>query len=238
MSNVALIIAGGVGARTRQDIPKQFIHVENKPIIIYTLEAFQNCSEIDEIYVVCLEGWEGMLKAYAAQFGIDKLFGIVKGGQNGQDSIRNGITELSKRHHNPEDVVLVHDAIRPFVNNEIIIDSINVCRKYGNAIASVPCNTAVLKSDDGKKSVMQENRDYLKMTQTPQAFFVKDLLEAHNEALRRGITSSIASCTMYIELGRELYLSMGSEKNIKITTLGDIEIFKAMLLTKNEDWVK
>ncbi len=237
MKNIALIIAGGVGARMQQDIPKQFINVNNKPIIIFTLEAFQNHPNIDAIEVVCLEGWHDILRAYAKQFGITKLENIVNGGPNGQDSIRNGIQDIAERHNGDDDIVIIHDAIRPMVSAEIISDSIRVCRQYGNATSVVPCNTAMLKSEDNLESNEQLFRNTVKMTQTPQSFFVNDLLDAHKEALEKGITASVASCTMYIELGRKVYLSMGSEKNLKLTTTDDIEIFTALLTTKKEAWM-
>lgn len=235
--NIALIIAGGVGARMQQDIPKQFINVNNKPVIIYTLEAFQNHPSIDAISVVCLEGWHDVLRAYAKQFGITKLESIVNGGPQGQDSIRNGIQDIATRHSDPDDIVLIHDAIRPMVSAEIISDNIRVCRLYGNATTVVPCNTAMLKSEDDLVSESQLFRNTVKMTQTPQSFFVQDILAAHKEALAKGITASVASCTMYIELGRKVYLSMGSEKNLKLTTTDDIEIFSALLTTKKEMWM-
>ena len=124
--NIALIIAGGVGARMNQDIPKQFLNVYDKPVIIYTLEAFQNHPNIDAIEVVCLEGWHDILRAYAKQFGITKIENIVNGGPNGQDSIRNGLYDLATRHNSPEDIVLIHDAIRPMVSADIISDNIRV----------------------------------------------------------------------------------------------------------------
>ena len=237
MKNYALIIAGGVGARMNQDIPKQFLNVNDKPVIVYTMEAFQRHPQIDGIEIVCLDEWQGALKAYARQFGIAKLENIVSGGEKGQDSIRNGLKDLASRHSGEDDIVLVHDAIRPMVSQEIITDNIRVCREYGNAITVVPCTAAMLKTYDSLSTVEQVPRDNLKITQTPQAFFIRDLLAAHEEALARGITSSVASCTMYIELGRKLYMSAGSEKNIKLTTTEDIEIFKSLLSTKKEDWL-
>ncbi len=237
MKNIALIIAGGIGARMQQDIPKQFINVNNKPVIIYTLEAFQNHPSIDAITVVCLEGWHDVLRAYAKQFGITKLESVVNGGAQGQDSIRNGIQDIAARHHDPDDIVLIHDAIRPMVSAEIISDNIRVCRKFGNATTVIPCNTAMLKSVDDVVSEEQLSRNTVKMTQTPQSFFINDILSAHKEALEKGITASVASCTMYIELGRKIYLSLGSEKNLKLTTTDDIEIFRALLTTKKEAWM-
>ena len=146
MANIALIIAGGVGARMGQDIPKQFINVNDRPVIIYTLEAFQKHPEIDAIEVVCLDGWHDVLKAYAKQFGIAKLENIVSGGLNGQDSIRNGLLDIYKRYNSDDDVVLIHDAIRPMLLPEIITDNIKICREYGNAITVVPCTAAMLKT--------------------------------------------------------------------------------------------
>lgn len=238
MANIALIIAGGVGARMHQEIPKQFINVYDKPVIIYTLEAFQNHPMIDAIEVVCLEDWMGMLSAYARQFNIAKLEHIVPGGENGQDSIRNGVYDIAKRYHDEGDIVLIHDAIRPMVSQDIITDSINVCRSKGNAISVLPCNTAMLKTYDAVTSNEQVKRDNLKMTQTPQTFFLQDIVSAHKEALEKGITASVASCTMYVELGRKLFLSIGSEKNIKLTTVEDIEIFKALLVARRDTWLK
>ena len=192
MKNIALIIAGGVGARMGQDIPKQFINVHDKPVIIYTLEAFQKHPQIDAIEVVCLDGWHDVLRAYAKQFGISKLENVVSGGKNGQDSIRNGLYDIAERYKNDDDVVLIHDAIRPMVSADVITDNIRVCRQYGNAITVVPCTAAMLKTYDALSTVEQVPRDNLKITQTPQAFFFKDICDAHKEALDKGITNSVA----------------------------------------------
>lgn len=235
--NIGLIIAGGVGARMNQDIPKQFLNVNDKPVIVYTLEAFQAHPEIDAIEVVCLEGWHDVLRAYAKQFGIAKLEGVVNGGKNGQDSIRNGLYDIYKRHNSKDDIVLIHDAIRPMVSHEIISENIRVCRELGNAITVVPCTAAMLKTYDSISSNEQVPRDNLKITQTPQTFFIEDIIGAHKEALEKGITNSVASCTMYIELGRKLHMALGSEKNLKLTTAEDIEIFKALLQAKKSEWM-
>ena len=235
--NIALIIAGGVGARMNQDIPKQFINVYDKPVIVYTMEAFQKHPNINAIEVVCLDGWHDILKAYAKQFGITKLENVVSGGKTGQESIRNGLYDIHSRHSAPDDIVLIHDAIRPMLSAEIISDNIRVCREKGNAITVIPCTAAMLKTMDGVSSVSQVPRDNLKITQTPQTFFVNEIVEAHREALEKGITNSVASCTLYIELGRELFLAVGSEKNLKLTTAEDIEIFKALLNAKKDYWM-
>lgn len=235
--NIALIIAGGVGQRTNQDIPKQFINVNDKPVIIYTLEAFQKHDEIDAIEVVCLDGWHDILSAYAKQFNITKLHKIVQGGENGQSSIRNGVFSISESFSS-DDIVLVHDAIRPMVSEEIISDCIRVCKENGSAITAIPCAEAMLYTVDKLNSDKIISRDELLRTQTPQAFNIGKLKLAHEEALKRGITNSVASCTLMIELGEKVYFSMGSEKNIKLTTADDFEIFRALLTAKNAEWFK
>lgn len=235
--NIALIIAGGHGERMHQDIPKQFLTVNEKPVIVYTMEAFQRHAEIDEIAVVCFDGWEKILLAYGKQFNITKLKYVAPGGNNGQESIKNGIDEL-KKHYSENDIVLIHDAIRPMVSQEIISDCIVKTRQFGNAIATIPCAEAMLQTSDGLCSTDSFPRDNLKRTQTPQGFRLGKLIEMHEKAAERGITNSIASCTLAIELGEKVYFSAGSEKNLKLTTLDDIDIFKALLLAKRSDWLK
>lgn len=237
MANVGLLIAGGSGNRMHQDIPKQFITVNERPVIIYTLEAFEKHPEIDAIAVVCIEGWEQVLWAYAKQFNISKLKYIVPGGKNGQDSIRNGVYELEK-HFDKDDIVLIHDAIRPMVSAEIISDNIRVAREFGNATTVIPCAEAMLQTEDGNMSVGSYPRDRLKRTQTPQAFHIGDICDLHRRALEVGITNSVASCTLKIEMGEQVYFSAGAEKNIKLTTVEDIDIFKALLMAKRSDWLK
>lgn len=235
--NIAMIIAGGTGNRMHQDIPKQFLTVNEKPVIIYTLEVFQKHPAVDEIIVVCLEGWEQILWAYIRQFNITKVTAVVPGGACGQASIYNGLKELEKAHA-PKDIVLIHDAIRPLVSEEIISDCINKTVEFGSAIAVIPCAEAMLVSENQVDSQQIYNRDYLKRTQTPQGFRLGKLLDIHNRAMEAGIINSVASCTLMIELGEQVHFSKGSEKNIKLTTVEDIDIFKALLLAKRAEWLK
>lgn len=237
MANIALLIAGGSGNRMGQSIPKQFLTVNERPVIVYTLEAFQKHPEIDVIAVVCIEGWQSVLQAYANQFNITKLQYIIPGGLNGQDSIRNGVYELGN-HFAIDDIVLIHDAIRPMVSAEIISDCIRVTREKGNAIAVIPCAEAMMQTENGLEAIGSYPRDRLKRTQTPQGFRLGEICDLHRRALEVGITNSIASCTLKIEMGEKVYFSMGSEKNIKLTTVEDIDIFKALLMAKRSDWLK
>jgi 2-C-methyl-D-erythritol 4-phosphate cytidylyltransferase len=231
--NIALIIAGGSGQRMKQQIPKQFLNVNDKPVIIYTLEAFQQHPDIDEIGVVCIEGWHDILRAYARQYKIDKLKWLVPGGENGQGSIRNGVYEAEKRYGR-EDILLIHDAIRPMVSHEIISDCIVQCKRHGSAITVTPCNTAVLRKTEEESSSEVVPRDRLAMTQTPQAFPVGRIADIHRKALEMGITNSVASCTLMIEMGEDVHFSIGSETNIKLTTQDDLKIFRALLSLKKD----
>lgn len=235
--NYSLIIAGGTGNRMHQDIPKQFLTVNEKPVIIYTLEAFEKHSAIDGIVIVCLEGWEQVLWAYVKQFNISKVKAIVPGGDCGQKSIYNGIMELSKMAKE-DDIVMIHDAIRPLVSEEIINDCLEKTIEYGNGITAIPCAEAMLVTQNQKSSVNEYTRENLKRTQTPQGIRFGKLMELHKRAAEAGITNSVATCTLMVELGEEVYFSKGSEKNIKLTTLEDIDIFKALLMAKRAEWLK
>lgn len=235
--NIALIIAGGSGNRMHQELPKQFLTVNEKPVIIYTLEVFQRHPAIDEIVVVCIEGWERILWAYIKQFDLTKVTAVVKGGDCGQSSIYRGLEEIS-REHEQNDIVLIHDAIRPLVSEEIISDCIHKTLEYGSAIACIPCAEAMLVSENQEKSSKVFEREHLKRTQTPQGFYLGKLIDIHKKALERGITNSTASCTLMIEMGEEIYFSKGSEKNLKLTTIEDLDIFKALLLAKRAEWLK
>lgn len=226
--NIALIIAGGVGARMQAAIPKQFLTVYDKPIIAYTMEKFEKHSAIDAIAVVCLDGWDSILASYAKQYNITKLKHIIPAGKVGQESIKNGIMELAK-HYSEDDIVLIHDAIRPNLSEDVISECIAVTKQKGNAIVCIPCQEAMLEVCDAESSVSSYPRDKLKRTQTPQGFVLKNILNAHKKAAEMGITNSIASCTLMIEVGEKVYFSTGSEKNLKLTTPEDIEIFKALL---------
>ena len=234
---VALLTAAGTGSRMKQDIPKQFLHIENKPLIIYTLEAFESHPSVDDIIVVCLDGWHDILKAYAKQFNIIKLKYVVSGGKTGQESIKNGIEELRK-HYNNDDIVMVHDGNRGLVSHEIISDSLYTYSKKGGAVAAIPCVEAVFESENGEKSNIEIPREKLYRTQTPHTYSLGSIIWAHEQAEKKGITNTAATCSLMKALGKEVYFSKGSEKNMKITTVEDIEIFKALLHTNKENWIK
>ena len=231
--NIALLTAGGIGSRMQQEIPKQFLHVQNKPILIYTLESFQHHPSIDAILIVGLEGWVDIIWAYAKQYNITKLKWVVTGGETGQDSIRNGLYEL-KKHCKESDIIIIHDGNRSLVSKDIISDSLAVQKKYGNAVAVIPCVEVVFKSEDGISSVTNISRDQLMRTQTPHSYTLGKLLWAHEQSIQHNIKNAVASCDLMCSLGEKTYFSKGSERNIKITTPEDIEIFISLLNTRKE----
>lgn len=228
--NVAIIIAGGSGQRMGQDIPKQFISVYDKPVLIYTLEGFQRHPQVDAIEVVCIDGWHDIVWAYAKQFEISKLRWIVSGGTTGQESIRNGVFNLEDKCDN-DDIIIIHDGIRPLVEDEVLSDVIIKCQRYGNAVSSLPYNEQIFIIDDQESTTKYIPRETLRRVSTPQAYKFRKLDWAYHEAFKKGIGiyGSSYTNTMMVELGERLYFAAGSEKNIKLTTVDDIELFKAYL---------
>lgn len=237
--NIGLIIAGGSGNRMGQDIPKQFMHVDNCPIIIHSMMCFQKHPDINAIAVVCLNGWETVLQSYANQFCITKLKWIFSGGKSGMESIHNGIYGLRDAGCGDEDLVLIHDSVRPLLSQDIISSNIAICKAYGYAITGIKCREAILESEDGFSTNTSIPRDKLIRTQTPQTFKLKNIIAIHEKAKEKGITDSVASCTLIAEVGKkEMHIVPGSEKNIKITTVEDLEIIKALMHTTKENWLK
>lgn len=241
MSTIAIIIAGGSGHRMGQDIPKQFINVYDKPILIYTLEGFQRHPMVDAIEVVCIEGWDHVVWAYAKQFGITKLKWITKGGNSGQESIRNGVYNLEGKVAD-EDVIVVHDGIRPLIEPEVLTDVISKAQTLGNAVTSMPYNEQifVVSKDDETTTTQFIPRETLRRVATPQAYKFGLLDEKYHEAFEKeiGIYGSHYTNTMMVELGVRLNFAAGSDKNIKLTTKDDLEMFKGYLSKEKESWIK
>ena len=236
----AIIIAGGSGHRTGQDVPKQFLHVNNKPILIYTVEAFQRHPQIDDIELVCIDGWHEVARAYAKQFGISKLSRVISGGTTSQESIRNGVYALENVCRE-EDIIVIHDGIRPMLDESVLSDVIAKCAEYGNGVTALPYNEQIFVADDEISTTRHIPRETVRRVSTPQAYKFGKLLWAYHEAFEKGIgiQGSSYTNTMMVELGERLYFSAGSDKNIKLTTKDDIEIFQAyMAMDHRNDWLK
>ena len=239
--NIALIIAGGSGQRMGQDIPKQFINVFDKPVLINTLEGFQKHPQIDAIEVVCIDGWHDILWAYAKQFNITKLKWVISGGNSGQESIRNGVYNLEDKCSS-EDTIIIHDGIRPLVEPSVLSDVIAKCKLYGNAVTSMPYNEQIFVIDEDDETTTSKfiPRETLRRVSTPQAYNFKLLDEKYHEAFEKeiGIHGSHYTNTMMVELGVKLHFAAGSDKNIKLTTKDDLEMFKAYLKSDKDTWLK
>ena len=235
----AVIRAGGSGRRMGQDIPTQFINVYDKPILIYTLEGFQNHPDIDAIEVVCLEGWQDLVWAYAKQFNIDKLKWVTPGGSTGQESIRNGVYNLEGKCAK-DDIIIIHDGIRPLVDSFVLSDVIAVCRKHGNAVTAMPYNEQIFVADDDSSTTRYIPRETIRRVSTPQAYIFDELDAAYHTAFEKkiGIFGSAYTNTMMVDLGKRLYFAAGSDKNIKLTTKDDLELFKAYLHSDKDQWLK
>lgn len=197
--NIALLTAGGVGNRMGQDIPKQFMTIDNIPVIIYTMQAFQHHPLVDAICVVCLKGWEVVLQAYANQFNITKLKWIFEGGDSNQHSIRNGLEGLRKAGRPDDDIVLVHDGVRPLVGERIITENIEKCQKYGYAVTGLVCKEAIMEKVDDCVRNISIPRERLIRTQTPHTYHLGDLLKAHQEAEEKHIENTIGF--VYTDVG-------------------------------------
>jgi len=237
--NIALLTAAGSGNRMGQDVPKQFMTIDNIPVIIYTLMPFQRHPEIDAIAVVCLKGWELFLESYARQWGVDKLKWIFPGGASNQESICNGLKGLHENGCSDDDIILVQDGVRPLVNNRIISENIAACKQYGYAVTGLVCKEAIMQVKDNTLRDIEYAREELIRTQTPHTYRLGTLLKAHEEAAEKGIVNTIASCTLLAKTGiHDQHLVQGSERNgLKLTRPEDIELFQAMIHAHKEDWM-
>ena len=219
-----------------QRIPKQFISIHDKPILFYTLEGFQRHPLIDAIEVVCIDGWQEVVWAYAQQFSINKLQWIVVGGNSGQESIRNGVFNLEGKCAN-DDIVIIHDGIRPLVDEFVLTDVINIAQQKGNAVTSMPYNEQIfiINERDPSTTCHYIPRETLRRVATPQAYRFDKLDWAYHLAFEKeiGIYGSSYTNTMMVELGETLHFAAGSDKNIKLTTQDDLELFKGYLSRKD-----
>lgn len=228
--NIGVIFAGGSGQRMKsKDKPKQFLEVHGKPIIIYTLEIFENHHDIDKIVVSCKEDWIDYLQKLVNKFGLKKVVDIVPGGETGQMSIYNGLVAAKKASEGQKAIVLIHDGVRPFINKKTITDNIKSVESYGSAITTsiVKETILVVKKDESIDYV--PDRAASRVAKAPQSFWLDDIMAAHKEAQKEGKNDYIDSCTMMKRFGYTLFLVDGPYENIKITTPDDFYTMRALL---------
>ena len=218
-----------------QNIPKQFIHVNNIPVIVYTLLRLERHPEIDKIQTVCIDGWEKVLTGYTQQFNISKLMDVVPGGATRFLSTKAGM--LSLHDVADEDVLIVHDAVRPLVTSDSISDMIRVCREYGNAMTVLDCVETMYERRTPDTTSHVVERSGLVRGQTPEAVSGRRMREMYARALAQGVKIDSISA-LQAALGWEIHFAKGSERNIKLTRTEDIALFKALLATERDSWLK
>jgi len=229
--NIAIIFAGGSGVRMGAGVPKQFLEINGKPILVHTLRLFEMHHKIDKIYLAVLEDYIPYVNALAEEFHISKLAGVVSGGSSAQDSIYQALK--CARKENPEDsIVLIHDGVRPFVEYDVISKNIKAVKTFGSAITSTPCYETILLSHNGGEYVDElPDRKECYTAQAPQSFYLQEILDAH-DAIRKDnpeYTNIVDSCTLMRSVGKRTHMIEGNRGNIKVTTPIDVYMFRALL---------
>lgn len=229
--NIALIFAGGIGRRMHsKDRPKQFLELYNKPILVYTIEHFQNHPDIDKIVLVTVAGWESYTAKVIKQYSLSKVEKIVLGGETGQLSIYNGLCAAKALSQSSEDIVLIHDGVRPLINAQIISDNIRAVKEFGSAVTSVPAIESIVAIDENMNVNNVINREQAMIARAPQSFKLEEILACHECALKDNKNDFIDSCMlMHTYQNKSLHLVKGPIENIKITTPEDFYIMRAIV---------
>lgn len=235
--NVAVIFAGGTGQRMNSKTrPKQFLEVHGKPIIVYTIEQFQQHPDIDGIVVVCLDNWIEYCRRLVQKFELTKTSAIVPGGATGQESIRNGLMKAAEIY--PGDtVVLIHDGVRPLIRPETISECIDSVKANGSGVTVAPAIETITMCDEGQKIGKIIDRSKCQMAKAPQGFYLGDIVEAHGKAMADGQLNFIDSASLMRHYGYDLYTVEGFAENIKITTPNDYYMFRAILEAKENSQI-
>lgn len=227
--NIAILLAGGTGTRMGNvDKPKQFIEVYGKPIIVHTLETFDSHPNIDHIGVVCLPEWMDDLRILLRKYEINKVKWLIEGGKTRQESIYNSLKEISESCTD-EDVVIVHDSVRPLISHKIINENIDGAKKYGAVDTVIPSADTIIKSTNKKTIHEVPLRKELYIGQTPQSFLYEVIKEAHENAKINNIQNATDDCQLVLDIKKEVHLVSGEKLNFKITSFDDLLLFKAII---------
>lgn len=230
--NIAVIPAAGIGTRMGDvgvDVPKQFLRVFKKPILIYTLEVFEKCKDVDAVVVVCHKDWMDFLNKEIEKAELKKVKSVIPGGATGQESRDLGINEASKMITADDDIIIIMDSVRALVSEELISRSILSAKEYGAAAPAVENSSILYKLDEDWKPYEHVGKDKIFLSQTPQAIQYKKLMEAHALAKKRGITDTSATCQLLFDLGEKIQFVRGDPMNIKITAKEDLTFFKEVI---------
>ena len=235
--NHVVIFAGGIGSRMGiTDCPKQFLKIDGKEIIVYTIEKFQNHPGIDGIYVACHKDWMDYMSSLVNKYSLSKVKSIVQGGETGQLSIYNGLLEAEKYRESEKDIVLIHDGVRPNIDEELISANISTVKEKGNSISCSPAIETVLLVNADKDIRHVEDRSMCFYAKAPQSFYLDEILSCHRRAVGEGLTQFIDSCTMMSHYGVKLHLVPCSSENIKVTTPKDFYLLKALQNLSESDY--
>ena len=231
--NIAVILAGGVGSRVGAGMPKQFVKILGKPVIVYTIEAFQKHEDIDAIEVVCVKSHIDYMKELVDTYGLSKVKWITEGGADFQGSVLNGINNLQDKC-SEDDIVLVHFGASPFVEGDIIADAVRVCKIKGNAISTTPFYLLSGVKDDDEKTTKWIDRDTIGCMNSPHAFRYGYIRDIYKRAVETGVIKEVEphTTTLMYKMGETIYFSKGSQSNIKITTKEDLDLFEGYVLMK------
>lgn len=228
MKNFVVLLAGGAGKRMGAEIPKQFLEVGGKPIIVYSIENFQRNRQIDKIVVVCIKEWIDHLKDLIVEYSLTKVEWIVEGGDTGHDSIRNGIFFLSDKIEK-DDFVIIHDAVRPVLPQKAIDEVIRVAHEKGNASSSIECHPPIVYTDDFKSGITDVDREHVMLTASPQAFKYSLALKCYQQAEEENLHNTTFTSSLLIHCRERVYFAKGTTNNIKITRKEDLALFQALL---------
>ena len=233
MKNYVILLAGGVGKRMGSDIPKQFIEVEGKPIIVYSIENFQRSPQIEKIVVVCVKEWIEHLKELVDRYALSKVAWIIEGGSTGHDSIRNGVFFL-KDKIDGDDYIIVHDAVRPVLPQKAIDEVIRVAHEKGNASSSIACHPPIVYTEDHESGITDIDREHVMLTASPQAFRYSLALKCYEQAEKEDRHDFTFTSSLLIHCKERVYFAKGTTSNIKITTKEDLALFGALLKVPEE----
>lgn len=233
MKNYAIILAGGVGKRMGSDIPKQFLEVEGKPIIVYSIENFQRNPQIDKIVVVCVKDWIDYTRELVEKYSLNKVEWIIEGGATGHDSIRNGVFFL-KNKAEPDDHIIVHDAVRPVLPQKALDEVIRVSHEKGNASSSIACHPPIVYTEDNESGITDVDREHVMLTASPQAFRYSLAYDCYQKAEEEDYHTSTFTSSLLIHCGERVYFAKGTTCNIKVTTKEDLALFSALLKVPEE----
>lgn len=228
MANYLILLAGGSGSRMGAALPKQFLIVKDKPVIVHTIENFQNNSFVDGIVIVCIKEWMNYMQTIIDEYNLNKVKWIIEGGSTGHDSTRNGIFFLSDKI-DKDDYVIIHDAARPILPQQAINEMLEVAYKNGNASLAIPCYETAIFSDDKLSGIKELNRDSFMRVQTPQAYKYDEILPLYERAEKENKHDFVYADLVFIFYGKRVFFSKGFTNNIKITKKEDIALCEALM---------